>query len=228
MTKLISFFACLLLISQVAAQTTTPQPDSTSEPVQNYPITNTIVNSALKTWAEDFPNKNVGLLHVYTDPLVDPNEVYLMRGEEISSVSKALLPKKFQRMARRMNATLYGSAAIAGTNENLYLLRMDGMMSDRIEMFAIRGNKIKHLKTLAFRKCADGLCAQMDSYITDVDGDGIFDLIQIKRIQNRSGERVAKPKAFVMKNRKRTWKRTRNLDLPLNSLEFFDPSTDQQ
>lgn len=229
MTKYIIALACSLFLSTTAfAQRTNPAPDRASDPVQGYPITNQIRANAFKVFAEDFPNENVGFLHVYADPNVDPKEVYLMRGIPVSSTTRALLPEKFQRLAKTMNADLYGAAAITGINENLYLLRMDGPLEDRIEMFAIRGKNVKHLKTLAFRKCSEGSCAQLDTYVTDVDGDTRLDFVQLKRVSTKRGDRTAKPVAYVMDKNNRKLKRTKKLDLPLESMNFYDPAFDNQ
>ena len=170
-----------------------------------------------------FPNQNVGFLHVYADPMVDPNETYLMRGEEMGGVASSLLPKKFQRMASKMNATVYASGAIRGNNENMYIVRMDGTNEDRIELFAIRNDKVKHLRTLAVRKGQGNRLKQMDTYITDVDGDSYLDLISITRGKDGS---IGKTSAYVLDRSSRTFKKTNQLDLPTSSLELYNPATD--
>lgn len=229
MTKYISLFAFLLLSSSFAlAQKVNTPPNRASEPAQAYPITNTIGNVALKEFEQNFPSENVGFLHIYTDPSVDPEEVYLLRGLPVSSTVKALLPIEFQRMARTMNADLYGAMAVKGVNESLYILRMDGQASDRIEMFALRGNEVVHLKTLAYRTCSEGSCAQLDTYLTDLDGDTNLDLVQIERSFDKNGETARKPRTYVMNTRNGKWKKTNKLEVPVNSIPFYDPKTDNQ
>lgn len=229
MTKYISLLSFLLLSTSFAlAQKVNTPPNRAGEPAQAYPITNTIANVALKEFEQNFPSENVGFLHIYTDPSVDPEEVYLLRGLPVSSTVKALLPVEFQRMARTMNAELYGSMAVKGVNESLYILRMDGQSSDRVEMFALRGNEVVHLKTLAYRTCSEGSCAQLDSYLTDLDGDTNLDLIQIERTVNKQGETVRKPRAYVMNTRTGKWKKTNKLEIPTDSINFYDPETDNQ
>ncbi len=229
MTKFISLLATLLFtFSLLNAQTVTPAPDRAADPEQAYPVTNIVQNSALKTFAADFPNNSVGFLHVYTDPVIDPTEVYLLKGNAISSTTRALLPQKFQRMAQALGAELYGAMSIAGPDESLYLLRMDGIQEDRIEMFAIRDNEVKHLRTIAYRNCAAGLCTQMDSYLTDLNGDGNLDLVEIKRMQTKVKERVVSRSAYVLNPKNLKWKKARQLDVPWDSIEFFSPSADNE
>lgn len=224
MTKLLSAFATLLISSTLmvaqADQTVKSGPDRAGNPYS--------ASQALQDFAAGFAETNVGFLHIYADPNVDPKETYLMRGTEASGTLKALLPAKFQRMAQSMNATVFGSAAIRGLNENMFIVRMDGPMKDRLELFAIRGNKVKHLKTLAYRNCTNGKCEQLDSYITDIDGDTVLDLVQISRTIRNSGVTASNKKVFVLKDRSREWKRTNQLDVPWNSIKFYDPTMDKQ
>ncbi|WP_020571865.1 hypothetical protein [Neolewinella persica] len=229
MFKYITPLLILLLASLSSfAQDAKPAPNRAADPTQAYPITNRPQNPALQEFDASFPGENVGFLHVYVDPDIAPDEVYLMRGTPISSTTKALLPAKFQRMADKMNAKLYGSMAVKGIDESLYILRMEGQTSGRVEMFAIRGNKIKHLKTLAYRKCLNGKCDQLDSYLTNLNADTNLELIQISRTMRRSGETAMKRHAFLLNDRNRKWKKSKQLDVPWTSVRFFDPRLDDQ
>jgi hypothetical protein len=228
MTKYTLLLLTLLLLS-FAASTQTVEPAPSKAPdkgdiqVQEYPITNQVRSSALATFTNDFELTNVGFMHVYAMANTDPKGTYLMTGEEISSTTRALLPAKYQRMAKTMNAKLYGAAEIRGVGESLYIVRMDGDRSDRLEMFAMRDGKIKHLKTIAYRSCEEGACRQLDSFITDVDGDTDLDLIQIRRRVTKNGEKVYKPKAYILRDDGKKWVRTRKLELPTNSMQFYYP-----
>ena len=223
----LSLFLVLLFtasLTTLSAQTETARSPSNrgAEPT-TYPANTTVEGAALQRFVSFFPNQNVGFLHVYVDPMVDPNETYLMRGEEMGGVATSLLPKKFQRMASKMNATVYASGAIRGNNENMYIVRMDGTNEDRIELFAIRNDKVKHLRTLAVRKGQGNRLKQMDTYITDVDGDSYLDLISITRGKDGS---IGKTSAYVLDRSSRTFKKTNQLDLPTSSLELYNPATD--
>lgn len=227
MIKHLSLFFLVLISLTVQAQVPGPEPSATPEKgttsVQEYPITNTVRNDALATFTNDFDLTNVGFMHVYALPTTDPKGTYLLTGNEISSTTRALLPAKYQRMAKAMNAKLYGAAEIRGIGESLYILRMDGNRSDRLEMFAMRNGKIKHLKTLAYRSCMEGSCRQLDSFLTDVDGDTNLDLIQLRRVATRNRQKDAQPKAYVLTSDGKKWKRTRELSLPVNSLQLYNP-----
>lgn len=212
--------------SLVFSQTGNPALERGGSATIGYPNTDVLESEAMADFDAEFPEQNVGFLHIYADPTVDPEEVYLMRGVPASGTVLALLPKKYQRMAERMNAEVYAAAAVRGIRENLYIVRMDGASSDRLEMFAIRGNKVKHLKTLAYRECLNGSCVQMDSYITDINGDADLDLVTIKRAQNSSGDGAVKRSVYTMKESNRKWKKTKELDTPWDSIEFYEPRSD--
>jgi len=222
---LTSLFFCL---SYASGQTTAPTAANASEPAIGYPITDVMESDAMKEFNAAFSGQNVGFFHVYADPEVGPEEVYLLRGEPANGTVKALLPKKYQRLAQRMNAKIYTAGAIRGINENMYIVRMDGLSSDRIELFAIRGNRVKHLKTLAERTCKRGKCRQTDSYITDINGDTNLDLVTIKRKVIGTTERSVKRRVYSLNKDNRNWEKTDQLDAPWDSIDFFDPQADDQ
>lgn len=175
-----------------------------------------------------FPETNVGFLHVYADPAIDPLETYLMRGTEMPESIIAMLPRKFRKQASREGTTLYAVSAIRGINEDLYLMRTDAPGRDQIDMLALRKGKVKHLKTLAYRDCRRTECLQMDSYITDLNRDTDFDLVQIaRRTTTKSGTTNERRVVYTMHDRKRKWKKTKLLEVPWEGITFFDPEQDQ-
>ena len=174
-------------------------------------------------FATTFDESNVGFLHIYVDPAVDPLETYLLRGREMSDTAMAMLPTRFRNMTEKDGATLYSTIAIKGIEENLYLTRLDAPRRDQIDMFAIRDGKVKHLKTLAYRDCAGTECLQMDSYITDVNLDTNFDLIQIARRSTKSmGTTDERRTVYYMDPDSRRWKMTQELDVPWEGIQFYE------
>ena len=175
-------------------------------------------------FATAFNESNVGFLHVYLDPAVDPLETYLLRGREMPDTAVAMLPARFRKEAEKDGNTLYATIAVKGIEENLYLTRLDAPRRDQIDMFAIRDGKIRHLKTLAYLDCAGAECLQMDSYITDVNLDTNFDLIQIARRKTESmGTTDERRTVYYMDPDSRRWKMTQELDVPWEGIQFFEP-----
>ncbi|WP_157976187.1 hypothetical protein [Lewinella sp. IMCC34191] len=174
-------------------------------------------------FATTFDESNVGYLHIYIDPAIDPLETYLLRGQEMSDTAMAMLPPRFRKMADKEGSTLYSTIAIKGIEENLYLTRLDAPRRDQIDMFAIRDGRVKHLKTLAYRDCGGNECLQMDSYITDVNLDTNFDLIQIARRKTESmGTTDERRTVYYMDPDNRRWKMTQELDVNWEGIEFYD------
>lgn len=217
---LLSF--CLFSVTSAFGQANTTPSNSANI---GYPITDVIEDEALVAFDENFPERNVGFFHIYADPSDTPPPSYLLKGEPANGTVKALLPKKYQRMAERMNADVYAAAAVRGIRENMYIVRMDGPTSDRLEMFVIRGGKVKHLKSLAYAACSAGSCQQTDSYLTDINGDTDLDLVTIKRTRTRNGDGATKRKVYTLNENTRKWKKARNFDTPWDSISFYDSRT---
>lgn len=180
--------------------------------------------ASLATFKADFSLQESGILHVYIDPAIDPAEVYLFEGQEASGTTVALLPAKFQRLAKRLGAKVYATKAIkiSGT-ENVYLVRLDGIYEDRIEMFAINGYRVEHIKTLAYRSCLNGKCTQMDTWITDINGDTDSELIRISRVL-RDGDTTASKEVVLTLAKNGKWKASKKLakKAPWSTVEFYD------
>lgn len=179
-------------------------------------------NSAIEGFMAEFAPQEAGILHVYASAPNDPAETYLFRGQEASGTTLAMLPVKFQQKAKQMGAKVYATKAIKlmGVDDH-YLVRMDGTYEDRIEMFKVEGNTVKHVKTLATDKCYDGMCDQTDTWITDIDGDTDSELIQISRTM-RAGETTSEKQTVYTHTKNGKWKKSRKLakDAPWTTIEF--------
>lgn len=219
MTKLFLSAFTLLFISVLA----TAQVDESSRNFPNRAAGDQVRMSALETFKEQFGTQQAGILHVYIDPDIDPKETYLFKGTEATGTTMALLPEKYQRMARKMNAKVYATRAIKlmGTDDH-YLVRFDGRYEDRIEMFAIETNKVEHVATVATYGCRNGKCVQHDTWITDIDGDTDSELIMINRIV-RDGE-TSSEREVVKTYDKGKWKKSKQLakEAPWSTVDFFE------
>jgi len=174
----------------------------------------------LVPFVESFAPSSVGFIHVYVDPAVDPLETYLLRGVEMSPAAIALLPTEYREMATQEGGKMLGSISIMGIEEYLYLTRFAGDSRGQIDMFAVRDGEIVHLKTIAYLDCdTPGDCAQLDSYITDLNLDTTFDLVQIEREneQDEAGTRAV----YTMLRPDKTWVETDELDVPWEGIIFY-------
>jgi hypothetical protein len=167
-----------------------------------------------------FEQSNVGYLHVYVDPAVDPLETYLFRGIEMGEGEVSMLPEAYLRQIDPDGGKLYASIFVQGIEEDLYLVRYSGQETGRIDQFAIRDAAPVHLKTLASLDCkTPGDCAQLDSYITDVNLDTRLDLIQISR-ENASDTDETRA-VYTMTPEDRSWQETEAMDVPWEGVTFY-------
>ncbi len=172
-------------------------------------------------FASGFDESNVGFLHVYIDTTEDPLEDYLFRGRELSDTIVAMLPPRIGELAD--GGTFYGTMAIHGIDENLYITRLEGPVRDQIDMFAFRDGKVVHLKTLSFLDCSAADCQQLDSYITDLNLDTNFDLVQIaRRVTANNGTADERRSVYYMPRDNRRWQLTEELEVPWEGITFFD------
>ncbi|CAH1002200.1 hypothetical protein LEM8419_03117 [Neolewinella maritima] len=206
-------FACLFCTC-VRAQTPNTQGTGGAE------TTNLATGSELDELVGIFEENNVGFLHVYIDPNVDPLETYLFRGLEMGEGEVAQLPESYLSEVNTDEGRFYASMAIQGIEENLYLVRYDGTQRDRIDQFALRDGQMMHLKTLAYLNCdTPGDCGQLDSYITDVNLDTDFDLIQISRAS--AADTNEERHVYTMPRASRMWVETTELDVPWEGITFY-------
>ena len=168
-----------------------------------------------------FEEENVGYLHVYVDPDVDPLETYLFRGIEMGEGEVSLLPDVYLDQIDLDKGKVFAAIYVQGIEEDLYLVRYRGEQGGRIDQFAIRDQKPVHLKQLAALACNDpGDCAQLDSYITDVNLDSRFDLIQISRTE--AGDTEGERSVYTMTFEDRSWQATEELDVPWEGVTFYE------
>ncbi|MGB3547575.1 MAG: hypothetical protein WBA17_11405 [Saprospiraceae bacterium] len=207
----ILLFTCSFLIAQQQATTKVSGP-------RTYAGAQLPDSEEARMFDAAFPEKEVGLLHVYADEEVQPSENYLLEGVEIGSGITNLLPGGYRRLAAREGTTAYAAGAIRGDDENLYLVRMASPTDDRIELFAFRGDRVKLIKTLAYRKCRSGRCAQLDSYILDINRDGLLDVAQL--IRKRPGMEPQR-RAYLMSDTGKL-RKDNSVDVPWDSMELYE------
>ncbi|MBB4077456.1 hypothetical protein GGR28_000057 [Lewinella aquimaris] len=213
MTRLLYVLSLFVLLTPLMAQS----PVDVGRGGMQTPLPE--ASTGMDEFATLFDESNVGFLHVYVDPAVDPLETYLLRGTEMGEAEVGQLPNEFLEGLGARQGKMYATIAVKGIEENLYLTRFDGPGRDQIDMFAIRDGKLVHLKTLAYLNCAEpGNCAQLDSYITDLNLDTTFDLVQISRDGADSDE---SRNVYTMLRQNRTWVETNELEVPWEGITFY-------
>lgn len=204
----------LLFTASLAAQAPAAGADVGSETL------NPTTTEEMDAFRNLFEEESVGFLHVYVDPEVDPLETYLFRGTEMGEGEVSLLPDVYLDQIDPNNGKVYAAIYVQGIEEDLYLVRYSGQQGGQIDQFAIRNDMPVHLKTLASLDCnTPGNCAQLDSYITDVNLDTRFDLIQISRQDDSQTEGTRS--VYTMTPDNRSWQETSELDVPWEGITFY-------
>ena len=216
MYRLLPVLSALFLTASVYGQT----PVDVGTEVR--PDTYTELADGTAAFIDNFQPTDVGFLHVYIDPSVDPLETYLLRGVTMSADALALLPTEFQEMAPDTSkGKFFATVAMMGIEENLYLTRFVGPTRSQIDMFAVRDGEVEHLKTLAYLDCGTpGNCAQMDSYLTDLNLDTTFDLVEISRKNAQDSEPVRH--VYTMPRATKMWTETEELEVPWEGITFYE------
>ena len=171
-----------------------------------------------------FKEQTTGFLHFYIDPKVATNDQYLFKGNLIGGELLDLFTGKYHRYAVMEDTKVYAASAIKGADENLYVVRFVTPGDQRLELFDLINGEMKHIKTLAARKCKMSGCRQLDSYITDIDRDGRPDLVQMsRRIDKNNTSRNEKMKTYKMLPSGELKKMKINIPgVTRNGMDYFD------
>lgn len=171
------FFIPLTTFSQVDA----PSLDSP------YPLNNRPSSEKEAAFIALFDDTNVGNLHVYTTKKSDPMQDYFYKGKEMSAYYTTMLPKKWRKKTRGKAAKAYAVKNIAGAEREFYIIRfLDKKSRNHLALFELQQENLIHKMTLAQAWCKGPRCYQKDTWIQDIDGDTLLDLIVKTRRERNS------------------------------------------
>ena len=178
---------------------------------RTYPTAKLPADDALRTFDAAFPERSVGFLSVYL-PAGAPPAGYLLEGQPLDGSQLVLLPAKVRRAVERGDATAYAAAAIRGIDDNQYLVRTDGAREDRIELIGRRRGRLSHLRTLAVRNAR----SEQRSWITDVNGDALLDVMTEVRRPNGKRRRTV----YLLDRQREGYRRGKGVDAPWESADW--------
>lgn len=152
-----------------------------------YPINNRPSSEKTAAFIALFDDTNVGNLHVYTSKMSNPKEDYFYMGQEMDTYYTAMLPKKWRKKTRGKAAKAYAVKNIAGAEREYYIIRfLDKKERNHLALFELQQESLIHKMTLAQAWCKGPRCYQKDTWIQDVDGDTLVDLIVKTRRERNS------------------------------------------
>jgi hypothetical protein len=211
-------FICALANDILVAQQTVTRPNSP----RSYAAGQPLASDKAAALDATFEELNVSMLNVSTQQSADPEEAYLLEGIKIAGDYLDLFPAKYRRWARREGTEVYAGATIRGDGDALYIVRFVEDDSERIELFNLEGEAMRHAKTLAYYDCSRRGCKEVESFITDINQDARLDVARIYRRVDKNGTaRKIGQQLFLMDTTGKFKKTNMELDPTLaNSIRF--------
>lgn len=213
------FILTVALSAPLYAQTVDSRLNSPRTYATGAPIENEAAASLDATFEElTLSNLNV---EAQSAPTND-EEPYLLEGTRIAGDYLDLFPAKFRRRARKDDTKAFAAAAIKGDGENLYIVRFVRGQRERVELFDLEGESMRHLTTLAAYDCRRN-CREIESFISDVNLDGRPDVVRLYRKTDSYGNARALDRQILLMQTNGKFKKSKmKLEPTLSNTFRFD------
>ncbi len=206
MKNIILTAIAVLLTSVSFAQTTNVE--EARESANPYPVvTDQPVSDKAALFINSFnKERNVGNLHVYS--FIDqPAADYYFTGREFAPGLSDMYSADLRRKNRKQNAKVYAVQSIRGEGEEYYIIREPGMSgNNRLSMYELNDDKLTFKINLADAKKVGNKVKQTDSWIADIDGDVLLDVIRVNTKMNANGKVLRKKVTVFFQQQDGTFK----------------------
>lgn len=137
-----------------------------------------------------FEETNIGNLHLFAN--ANHADPYTFSGTPISSEYRDFLPLKMRRQILKGKLNVEAIYSIRGNKLNdFYILNLHPKnRPSKLVMYRMDNERLKKIKTLAAFQCEPGSCVQIDSWISDFNGDTRLDLLQKTKSISNGKEKV--------------------------------------
>ncbi len=163
---------CLLMPLSILAQQAVLNEDETGEGEDSFETL--------------FEHQSVGNFHIYAPPNDKITEDYFLAGNIIPKEHIDVLPKPLNRYILTTAKAPRAVSNIKGPrNGNLYIIRYPTKKGSTLGLFDMKGKKLKELKKLSYRYTKRNKNYQLDSWVIDVNKDGMLDIVQKKKISKK-------------------------------------------
>ena len=168
------------------------QQEDVSPQVKNaspYPAANSTASDSEARFIAAFDkDRNVGNLHVYSF-LNTPAEDYYFAGEELDNGFSEMYPEDLRDDIRQSNAKVYAVQSVRGEGDEYYIIRTPGSAgNNRLAMYEVNNDKLTFKIDLADAKKSGSQIVQTDSWILDLNGDVLLDVVRIKSVRDAEGK----------------------------------------
>lgn len=177
------------------------------------PVSFADISDKMAAFIAIFNDENVSNLHVYASKNPIPDQAYYYKGTPVYPVFKDFLPSKLSNLTHIQNGQPHAISSIRGNGVELYLVRIPGEKWDnQIGIYTMNGGSLMELETLAYYDCNQARCVQQDSWLQDLNGDTLLDIITKNRTIRKNGTSKTKTTVFLMTD-KGTFKKSRQTQI---------------
>lgn len=200
----------LLTLNFLFAQTPVESRTSSSS---KYAANQSIGNEKAAALDAVFDEMPVSMLKVHAMSASQESGEYLIEGRKIAGDYLDLFPAKYRRFGRRTDTDVYAGAAVPTAGDVMYIVRFVRGDEEKIELFKLVGETMRHQQTLAMYSCRNGNCKEVISYLTDIDMDGVPDIARLYRQMDKNNNLRKSGRQIFIMNDNGKYKRAKNYDL---------------
>lgn len=177
-----------------------------------------------------FEDKNVGSLHLFIRPpkTDTPTETSFLAGKPILPAYNSYLPQKLRPWTSTKECHPKAIFTIRANGlQNFYLIEVpQKQANEQLVLYTLQRRKLKKVKVLASYDCTAQNCSQLDSWISDINGDGRLDLVQKRYHKSNTGKASTQTKVYLL-NRQGKFKRNQKIKLKEEDYSRFKRQKDQ-
>jgi len=165
-----------------------------------YPITNQAPSDEAAAFIALFNDETVGNMHVYSSLDMEADYDYLYKGEEITPEYYSLFDGETLQLLAPMQAKAYAVRSIRGEEQTYFIMRVPSAYDEtnsNVMLFEMQGDYLESKELLAFAYEKDGTIYQQDSWIRDIDGDTLLDII--KKYQQKEEDGTVLAETIIVK-----------------------------
>ena len=146
---------------------------------------------SLEDFVDLFEVWDLGNLHVYAKPKDMLEYDYYFKGKAVNQASRKYLPTEVKHATIGSDEQVYAIGEITGIGRNdLYIIRIEEAEQPTRIMLTrlVEEGRLEKVATIAYFKPLEKGYEQLDTWIQDVDGDGLPDMIRKTRMLDAQGQ----------------------------------------
>jgi len=166
---------------------------------------------------------DLGNLHVYAKPRDMLEYDYYFKGKPVNQASRTYLPLEVKRATIGTDEQVYAIGEISGVGRNdLYIIRIEEAKEPNRIMLTrlVKAGKLEKIATIAYFKRKENGYEQLDTWIQDVNGDGLPDMIRKTRTLDAQGKEMDVETQVLLQLRDGTYQITSDVEIQPADYKF--------